>query len=106
MATPENRSASASTQAVATSAATPVGLWCPSGEGSHPVDSKDDGEREAPMPDAVLPKLTRDGATARLPSDPTALLTSNQQEELTHDLAKLAQLRRDAETASGSLRLA
>lgn len=58
------------------------------------------------MPDAVLPKLTPDETTAHLPSDPTALLTSDQQKELTDDLAKLARLRRDAETASGSLKLA
>ena len=58
------------------------------------------------MPEAVLPKLTRDETTAQLPSDPTALLSSEQQKELTDDLAKLARLRRDAETASGSLRLA
>lgn len=58
------------------------------------------------MPDAVLPKLTPDEMTSLLPSDPTALLTSEQQKELTEDLARLAQLRRDAESASGNLRLA
>src|SRR3546814_7139136 len=83
-----------------------VVFQCPSRESSHPVVSTHSGEREAPMPEAVLPKLTRDEATAQLPSDPTALLTSEQQRELTDDLAKIARQRRDAETASAHLRLA
>jgi hypothetical protein len=58
------------------------------------------------MPEPVLPKLSTDETTAQLPSDPTSLLTSDQQKELAEDLAKLARLRRDAETASASLRLA
>lgn len=58
------------------------------------------------MSDAVLPKLSRDEMTSALPSDPTGLLTSDQQQELNDDLAKLANLRRDTEISSGSLRLA
>lgn len=58
------------------------------------------------MPEAVLPKLTKDETTAQLPADPTELLTPEQRKELTDDLAGLARQRRDVETASGSLRLA
>ena len=58
------------------------------------------------MPEAVLPPLSTDETTAQLPSDPKALLSPAEQQELTEDLAKLAQLRRDAETSSASLRLA
>ena len=58
------------------------------------------------MPEAVLPQLSTDDTTAQLPSDPKELLSPAEHQELTADLAKLAQLRRDAETASASLRLA
>jgi hypothetical protein len=58
------------------------------------------------MSEAVLPRLSTDDTTAQLPSDPRALLSAAEQQELTEDLAKLAQVRRDAETASASLRLA
>jgi hypothetical protein len=58
------------------------------------------------MSDAVLPKLTPDEKSKRLPSDPTSLLSDKEQEELKEHLAKLARLRRDAENAYGSLRLA
>lgn len=58
------------------------------------------------MPEAVLPRLSTDDTTAQLPSDPNELLSPAEQRELTEDLAKLAELRRDAETASASLRLA
>jgi hypothetical protein len=58
------------------------------------------------MPEAVLPKLSRDKKSMLLPSDPTVLLNSDEQKALTEDLAKIARLRRDAENASGSLRLA
>jgi hypothetical protein len=54
----------------------------------------------------VLPRLSTDNTTAQLPSDPNQLLSPSEQRELTQDLAKLAELRRDAETASASLRLA
>lgn len=64
------------------------------------------GEREYLMPEAVLPRLSTDHTTAQLPSDPNDLLSPAEQQELTEDLAKLAELRRDAETASASLRLA
>lgn len=57
------------------------------------------------MPD-VLPRLSTDSTTAQLPSDPNQLLSQSEQRELTEDLAKLAELRRDAESASASLRLA
>lgn len=58
------------------------------------------------MSEAVLPRLSTDNTTAQLPSDPNHLLSPVEQQELTQDLAKLADLRRDAETASASLRLA
>ena len=58
------------------------------------------------MSEAVLPELEKDETTRRLPPDPRALLTRDQQKELADDLAELARLRRDAEQASGSLRLA
>jgi hypothetical protein len=58
------------------------------------------------MQKAVLPQLSTDDTTAQLPSDPNDLLSPAEQQELTQDLAKLAELRRDAETASASLRLA
>jgi hypothetical protein len=58
------------------------------------------------MPEAVLPRLSTDDTTAQLPSDPNKLLSPAEQQELTEDLAKLAELRRDAETESASLRLA
>jgi hypothetical protein len=43
---------------------------------------------------------------ATLPSDPNELLTDEQKSDLNADLAKLARLRREAKTASASLRLA
>lgn len=58
------------------------------------------------MSNTVLPQLSPDETTARLPSNPIDLLSHEEQGELTRDLAKLAELRRDAETASASLRLA
>jgi hypothetical protein len=63
-------------------------------------------EGEPPMTDAVLPELSTDDTTAQLPSDPKELLSPAEHQELREDLAKLAQLRRDAETVSASLRLA
>lgn len=78
-----------------------------SAECFHVLGSNDvTGERKIPMPEAVLPRLSTDDTTAQLPSDPKELLSPAEQQELTEDLAKLAELRRDAETASASLRLA
>lgn len=62
--------------------------------------------RRRPMSETVLPHLFIDHATAQLPSDPNDLLSPAEHEALADDLAKLARLRRDAETASASLRLA
>lgn len=56
--------------------------------------------------EAVLPELSSDEAVALLPDDPNELLTSDERRQLVSDLLKLATLRRDAEIASGSLRLA
>jgi hypothetical protein len=56
--------------------------------------------------DPVLPELCSDEAVALLPDDPNELLTSDERRQLVSDLIKLATLRRDAEIASGSLRLA
>jgi hypothetical protein len=58
------------------------------------------------MSKAVLPQLSTNDTTAQLPSDPNDLLSASEKHKLTEDLAKLADLRRDAETASASLRLA
>lgn len=54
----------------------------------------------------MLPKLSSDEAVALLPDDPNEMLTSDERGQLMSDLIKLATLRRDAEIASGSLRLA
>lgn len=54
----------------------------------------------------VLPELSNDEAVALLPDDPNEMLTSDERRQLASDLIKLATLRRDAEIASGSLRLA
>jgi hypothetical protein len=54
----------------------------------------------------VLPPLSPDSVTAQLPENPSELLSGDEHRELDDDLAQLAQLRRDAETASASLRLA
>lgn len=79
----------------------------PNQEVSFLLGSADEpGERESPMSDAVLPKLTSDHVIAQLPSDPSDLLTPIEHEALLEELAKLARQRRDAETASASLRLA
>jgi len=56
--------------------------------------------------DAVLPDLTSSSGTESLPEDPNDMLSVDERRQLASDLAKLATLRRDAETASGSLRLA
>jgi len=56
--------------------------------------------------DTVLPDLTTSSETASLPEDPNDMLSADERRQLVSDLAKLATLRRDAETASGSLRLA
>jgi hypothetical protein len=58
------------------------------------------------MSQPVLPPLSSDSVTAQLPEDPSELLTGDERRELDEDLAQLAQLRREAETASASLRLA
>lgn len=58
------------------------------------------------MSESVLPPLSSDSVTAQLPDDPSELLTGDEHRELDDDLAQLAQLRREAETASASLRLA
>lgn len=58
------------------------------------------------MPESVLPKLTTDQRTQQLPADPRGLLTQDQHQQLHEDLSRLAKLRRDAETTSGSLKLA
>jgi hypothetical protein len=58
------------------------------------------------MAEPVLPKLAKTDVVEQLPSDPTELLSEDEQRQLSSDLAKLAGTRRDAETDSGSLRLA
>ena len=58
------------------------------------------------MSESVLPPLASDSVTDQLPDDPSDLLSSDERRELDADLAQLAQLRREAETASASLRLA
>lgn len=63
-------------------------------------------EKENPMSKAVLPQLSTNDTTAQLPSNPNDLLSASEKHKLNEDLAKLADLRRDAETASASLRLA
>lgn len=54
----------------------------------------------------MLPELASDKAVALLPDDPKEMLTSDERRQLVSDLIKLATLRRDAEIASGTLRLA
>ena len=56
--------------------------------------------------DTVLPELSSNEQVASLPDDPNDMLTSEERRQLATDLIKLAAVRRDAETASGSLRLA
>lgn len=58
------------------------------------------------MSESVLPPLSSDSVTAQLPNDPSELLSGDERLKLDDDLAELAQLRRKAETASASLRLA
>lgn len=58
------------------------------------------------MSEKVLPEITKDEMSNLLPADPTELLSDEQQRKLEEDLSRLARLRRDAETTSGSLRLA
>lgn len=59
------------------------------------------------MSKAVLPQLSTNDTTAQLPSNPNDLLSASEKHKLNDvSLAKLADLRRDAETASASLRLA
>jgi len=58
------------------------------------------------MSETVLPPLSPDSVTDNLPPDPNDLLTGAERRQLDDDLAQLAQLRREAETASASLRLA
>ena len=56
--------------------------------------------------DTVLPELWSNEQVASLPDDPNDMLTSEERRQLATDLIKLATVRRDAEAASGSLRLA
>lgn len=56
--------------------------------------------------DTVLPELSSSEQVASLPDDPNDMLTFEERRQLTTDLNKLAAVRRDAEAASGSLRLA
>lgn len=58
------------------------------------------------MSETVLPPLSPDSVTDKLPHDPNDLLTGAERRKLDDDLAELARLRREAETASASLRLA
>jgi hypothetical protein len=91
----------------ATTSATRVAAKDVSKECLHVLSSKNaTQEREIQMPEAVLPRLSTNDTTAQLPSDPNDLLSAAEHHELTEDLAKLADLRRDAETESASLRLA
>jgi hypothetical protein len=56
--------------------------------------------------DRVLPKVAREELSDFLPPDPSSLLSEDQRKDLDDALARLARQRRDAETTSGSLRLA
>jgi len=59
------------------------------------------------MPDdPALPDDAKESIAAALPADPDDLLSDDQKSSLAADLAKLARLRREAEIASASLRLA
>jgi hypothetical protein len=51
-----------------------------------------------PESEAVLPPLSTDNTTAQLPPDPNDLLSPAEHQELTQDLAKLAELRRNAQS--------
>lgn len=68
--------------------------------------SDDHDETGAGMYESVLPQLPTDEVSSQLPVDPAALLSADELADLRHGLTKLAKLRRDAETSSGSLRLA
>lgn len=73
----------------------------------HRIASDDHARHgEEPMPELVLPQLPHDTTSTRLPANPHELLSTTEHKELTEGLARLARLRRDAETASASLRLA
>lgn len=56
--------------------------------------------------DAFISDHAKETMRASLPADPNDLLTEDQKSTLAADLAKLARLRRDAEIASATLRLA
>lgn len=56
--------------------------------------------------DAELPGYAKDALASSLPTDPDELLTEDQRSTLSADLDSLARLRRDAEMASATLRMA
>lgn len=70
------------------------------------VDADADRSGGTLAADTVLPELSSNEEVASLPEDPNDMLTAEERRQLATDLTKLATLRRDAETASGSLRLA
>ena len=70
------------------------------------LGSRNASEKEPTVSETVLPPLSPDSVTDKLPRDPSDLLTGDERHQLDDDLAQLAQLRREAETASASLRLA
>jgi hypothetical protein len=77
----------------------------PEGAFAH-IDADADSPGGSLAADAVLPELSSNEKVASLPEDPNDMLTVEERRQLVTDLIKLATLRRDAETASGSLRLA
>lgn len=84
----------------------PLASLYPNQESFLLLDSDAARTRERLMSEAVLPNLTSDDATAQLPSNPKELLTPVEHEALLEGLATMARQRREAETASASLRLA
>ena len=58
------------------------------------------------MPHPVLPSLEHNETTSQLPDDPNELLTQDQHRELNEGLARIAEVRRNAEASSANLRMA
>lgn len=56
--------------------------------------------------DAEFPAYAKDALASSLPTDPDEMLSEAQKSNLSADLDGLARLRRDAEMASATLRMA
>jgi len=72
----------------------------------HRLVARSRGRTETVPEDTELPGYAKEALASLLPADPDELLSEQQKSSLQADLDSLARLRRDAEMASATLRMA